>query len=51
MLYVQGGQPDIGTVARQVLNDWQRGKIPFYVKPPDDKVRICCCGDVCQCVV
>jgi len=31
----QGGQPDISTVARMVLNDWQRGKIPYYVRPPD----------------
>lgn len=28
------GQPDIGIVARMVLNDWQRGKLPFYVCPP-----------------
>ena len=30
----QGGEPDISTVAKMVLNDWQRGKIPFFVKPP-----------------
>ncbi|XP_044266864.1 nucleolar GTP-binding protein 2 [Tribolium madens] len=28
------GEPDIGIVARMVLNDWQRGKLPFYVCPP-----------------
>lgn len=28
------GEPDIGIVARMVLNDWQRGKLPFYVSPP-----------------
>jgi nuclear GTP-binding protein len=33
---LKGGQPDISTVARMVLNDWQRGKIPFYVRPPLD---------------
>jgi nuclear GTP-binding protein len=27
------GEPDIGQVARMVLNDWQRGKLPFYVTP------------------
>lgn len=27
------GEPDIGIVARIVLNDWQRGKLPFYVAP------------------
>lgn len=28
------GEPDISIVARMVLNDWQRGKLPFYVCPP-----------------
>lgn len=28
------GEPDIGSVAKMVLNDWQRGKLPFYVSPP-----------------
>ncbi|XP_072103071.1 nucleolar GTP-binding protein 2 [Mobula birostris] len=32
---LKGGEPDIQTVAKMVLNDWQRGRIPFYVKPPD----------------
>ncbi|XP_060802576.1 uncharacterized protein LOC106135185 [Amyelois transitella] len=27
------GEPDINQVARMVLNDWQRGKLPFYVAP------------------
>lgn len=27
------GEPDITIVARMVLNDWQRGKLPFYVPP------------------
>lgn len=27
------GEPDISTVAKLVLNDWQRGKLPFYVPP------------------
>ena len=25
--------PDANTVAKMVLNDWQRGKIPYFVKP------------------
>ncbi len=29
----QGGEPDIPTVAKMVLNDFQRGKLPYYVKP------------------
>lgn len=31
---LKGGEPDLGTVAKMVLNDWQRGKIPYFVKPP-----------------
>ncbi|XP_029671564.1 nucleolar GTP-binding protein 2 [Formica exsecta] len=27
------GEPDITIVARMVLNDWQRGKLPFYIPP------------------
>ncbi|KAJ8916264.1 hypothetical protein NQ315_016404 [Exocentrus adspersus] len=28
------GEPDITSVAKMVLNDWQRGKLPFYCCPP-----------------
>nr|XP_015805550.2 nucleolar GTP-binding protein 2 [Nothobranchius furzeri] len=28
------GEPDLSTVSKMVLNDWQRGRIPFFVKPP-----------------
>ena len=31
----QGGEPDLQTVGKMVLNDWQRGRIPFFVKPPN----------------
>lgn len=30
----KGGEPDINIVARMILNDWQRGKLPFFVAPP-----------------
>lgn len=30
----KGGLPDINTTARMVLNDWQRGRLPYYVAPP-----------------
>ncbi|XP_055760374.1 nucleolar GTP-binding protein 2-like [Salvelinus fontinalis] len=30
----KGGEPDLTCVAKMVLNDWQRGRIPFFVKPP-----------------
>ncbi len=29
-----GGEPDIDTVAINVINDWQRGKLPYFVAPP-----------------
>ena len=30
---LKGGEPDANAVARMVLNDWQRGKLPFFVAP------------------
>ena len=30
----KGGEADISTIARRVLSDWQRGKIPWFVLPP-----------------
>lgn len=33
---IAGGEPDFNTVAVQVINDWQRGKLPFFVPPPED---------------
>lgn len=32
---LKGGEPDINTVAKMVLNDWQRGKLPYFVQPPE----------------
>lgn len=32
----KGGEADVSTVARMVLHDWQRGKIPFFTPPPAD---------------
>ena len=31
---LKGGEPDISQVARMVLNDWQRGKLPYFTLPP-----------------
>lgn len=30
----QRGEPDLMTAAKLVLHHWQRGKIPFFVPPP-----------------
>ncbi|CAH1133177.1 unnamed protein product [Ceutorhynchus assimilis] len=37
---LKGGEPDITSVAKMVLNDWQRGKLPFYVCPPGFEVPL-----------
>lgn len=31
---LKGGEPDQEAAAKMVLNDWIRGKIPFFVPPP-----------------
>lgn len=31
---LKGGEPDINAVSKMILNDWQRGKLPFFVPPP-----------------
>lgn len=33
------GEPDINTVGRMMLADFQRGKLPWFVPPPDEKVE------------
>ncbi|KXS10208.1 NGP1NT-domain-containing protein [Gonapodya prolifera JEL478] len=35
---LKGGEPDLPTVAKMVLNDWLRGKIPFFTAPPGSTV-------------
>ncbi|KAI6182094.1 Nucleolar GTP-binding protein 2 [Aphelenchoides bicaudatus] len=30
---LKGGEPDLSTVSKMVLNDFQRGKLPFYTLP------------------
>lgn len=31
---LKGGEPDLSAVAKMVLNDWLRGKIPYFNAPP-----------------
>jgi nuclear GTP-binding protein len=31
---LKGGEADVNTVAKMILQDWQRGKIPYFVAPP-----------------
>lgn len=32
----KGGEPDLDAVARIVLYDWQRGRIPYFTPPPGE---------------
>lgn len=36
---LKGAEPDLQTVAKMVLNDFQRGKLPHFVSPPEDPNR------------
>ncbi|BFZ16740.1 hypothetical protein BsWGS_19779 [Bradybaena similaris] len=36
---LRGGEADISTVAKNVLNDYQRGKIPYFVRPPESELE------------
>ena len=49
---LKGGEPDVNTISKMVLNDWVRGKLPFYTMPPQtedsllaegEEVRITSC--------
>eukprot|EP01084_Bolivina_argentea_P166258 288686_1 len=31
---LKGGEPDLSCIAVNLINDWQRGKIPYFVPPP-----------------
>jgi nuclear GTP-binding protein len=30
---LKGGEADVPTISKMVLNDWQRGKLPYFVPP------------------
>ncbi|KAF9225269.1 NGP1NT-domain-containing protein [Gyrodon lividus] len=32
---LKGGEPDVDGVAKIILSDWVRGRIPFFVSPPE----------------
>lgn len=34
-----GNQCDLNTVAKQVIHDWQRGRLPYYATPPEPKTK------------
>lgn len=32
---LKGAEPDLETVARIVIQDWQKGRLPYFVPPPN----------------
>ena len=40
-LFFQGGEADVNTVGKMILNDFQRGKLPYFVAPPSKVKRSC----------
>jgi len=32
---LKGGDPDYKTIAKNILHDWQRGKVPYFEMPPN----------------
>ncbi|XP_057312784.1 uncharacterized protein LOC130654254 isoform X1 [Hydractinia symbiolongicarpus] len=47
---LKGGEPDINTVAKMILNDFQRGRLPYFVPPPkiagEDEKNVASCSDL-----
>ena len=37
---LKGGEPDIEGVAKIVLSDWVRGRIPYFVAPPERSTEL-----------
>lgn len=41
LFVIKGGESNLASVAKMVLNDFQRGKLPYYVLPPGcDKEKL-----------
>ena len=36
---LKGGEPDLNTVSKTILNDFQRGKLPYFIPPPGCELR------------
>lgn len=32
---LRGGEADLATISVNIINDWQRGRLPYFVAPPD----------------
>ena len=38
--FFQGGEADVNTVGKMILNDFQRGKLPYFVAPPSKVKKV-----------
>nr|CAD2172818.1 unnamed protein product [Meloidogyne enterolobii] len=34
----KGGRPDLNAAAKQVLNDWNSGKLHYFTEPPEQQI-------------
>ncbi|KAI5149209.1 nuclear GTP-binding protein [Enteropsectra breve] len=34
---VKGGEPNVDIISKNILHDWLRGKIPYFVQPPEEQ--------------
>ena len=34
------GEPDVNTISIQLINDFQRGKLPWFVPPPQENLEM-----------
>lgn len=35
----KGGEPDLHVVGRNLINDWQRGRLPYFYPPSDEQMK------------
>jgi len=36
---IKGNRPDLNAAAKIVIQDWQRGRIPFFTLPPEEEAK------------
>ncbi|MES1919443.1 Nucleolar GTP-binding protein 2 [Bonamia ostreae] len=37
---LKGGEPDVNNCARMILHDWQRGRLSWFVPPPNEETEM-----------
>ena len=36
---LKGGETDMNNLSKQIIVDWQRGRLPFFTQPPKNEVE------------